>query len=224
MSAAEEKAILAALQKFAEAVTAKTTSLTVGEPEDQLRAPFEAFMTQVGQTVGRKIVCTGETRLAGRLGKPDYAIHATNLLVGYVELKAPGYGAKPDIFKGRNREQWKRFSAIPNLIYCDGNDWGLYRDGKSVRPVVRLSGDIAANGKKAVIPKDAAAVLGLLTEFLSWQPIIPTTSKGDIDLRALAKLLVLRQGQHFGFTQQQNAVNYARPERMLPELLALTLH
>jgi hypothetical protein len=36
--------------------------------------------------------------------------------------------------------------------------------------------------------------------------------------------LVLRQSQHFGFTQQQNAVNYARPERMLPELLALTQH
>jgi hypothetical protein len=40
----------------------------------------------------------------------------------------------------------------------------------------------------------------------------------------IMRRLVLRQSQHFGLTQQQNAVNYARPERMLPELLALTQH
>jgi len=39
-----EKAILPALKKFAEAVTAKMNQLTAGEPEDQLRGPFEVFM------------------------------------------------------------------------------------------------------------------------------------------------------------------------------------
>ncbi|MCI0334570.1 MAG: hypothetical protein L0228_15240 [Planctomycetes bacterium] len=197
MSAVEEKAVLAALRKFADTVTAKMTSLTVGEPEDQLRAPFEVFMTEVGQALGRRVVCTGETRLADRLGKPDYAVHATKILAGYVELKAPGLGANPASFRGRNRDQWKRFSAIPNLIYCDGNDWGLYHDGESIRPIVRLSGDISTDGKKAVSAKDAAALLGLLTDFLSWQPIIPTTSKGEIDLRGLAKLLAPLCWKHY---------------------------
>lgn len=58
MAKPEEKAVLAALKRFAEGVTAKMTSLTVGEPEDQLRAPFEVFMEEVGHALARKIVCT----------------------------------------------------------------------------------------------------------------------------------------------------------------------
>jgi len=189
MAKAEEKAVLAALRKFAGDVTASLTSLTRGEPEEQLRAPFVRLMQDVGNAISRPIVCTGEVRLAGRLGKPDYAVHVGGPLAGYVELKAPGSGADPKRFKGRNREQWKRFSSIPNLIYCDGNDWGLYQDGEAVRRVVRLSGDVATEGGGAVQPNDATNVLGLLTSFLSWQPIIPTTRSGEIDLKGLANLL-----------------------------------
>src|SRR5947199_9088611 len=116
-------------------------------------------MEEVGHAIGRKIVCTGETRLAGRLGKPDYAVHAPKILAGYVELKAPRVGANPTHFTGHNRDQWKRFSAIPNLIYCSGNEWGLFRDGKSVRRIVHLSGDVATDGKNAVSPSDAQALL-----------------------------------------------------------------
>ena len=86
----DEKAILAALRNFAETVQAKMNTLTAGEPEDQLRGPFEVFMEEAGGALALKVVCTGETRLAGRLGKPDYAVHAAKLLAGYVELKAPG--------------------------------------------------------------------------------------------------------------------------------------
>jgi hypothetical protein len=189
-----EKAVLVALQRFADSVTAKMTTLTVGEPEDQLRGPFGTFMEEVGRALVVKVVCTGEVRLPGRIGKPDYAIHATKLLAGHVELKAPGVGANPNRFTGHNAQQWIRFKAIPNLIYCDGNDWGLYRSGQAVRPVVRLSGDVASEGNSAVTAKDAQAVLGLLTDFLSWQPIIPTRpgakrGQREIDLKGLAELL-----------------------------------
>jgi len=37
----DEKAILAALKKFADAPKAEMQALTPGEPEDQLRAPEE---------------------------------------------------------------------------------------------------------------------------------------------------------------------------------------
>ena len=185
----DDKAILAALQKFADTVTAKMTTLTAGEPEDQLRGPFDVFMQEVGRALALNVVSTGETRLAGRLGKPDYAVHAASLLAGYAELKAPGVGANPIRFTGHNAEQWKRFKAIPNLIYCDGNDWGLYRTGKAVRPVVRLAGDVSTDGKNAVTAKDALAVMGLLTDFLQWQPIIPTKPKGAVDLKGFAAML-----------------------------------
>jgi len=181
--------ILAALRNFADAVSAKMNQLSAGEPEDQLRAPFEQFIADVGKAQAIKIVCTGETRLPGRIGKPDYAVHSGGLLTGYVELKAPGTGAIPNRFTGHNRDQWKRFQAIPNLIYTDGNEWGLYRSGNPVRHVVRMSGDLGSDGKKAVTAKDAETLLPILTDFLSWQPTIPKKLKGGIDLPAFAKML-----------------------------------
>ena len=184
-----EKAILAALKKFADGVTAKMTTLTAGEPEDQLRGPFDAFMQEVGQALAQKVVCTGETKLAGRLGKPDFAVHSNDLLVGYVELKTPGVGANPNRFTGHNAQQWKRFKAIPNLIYCDGNEWALYRSGKREWRLVRLSGDVASDGRKAVEEEDARRLLALLTDFLSWSPIIPTDRKGKLDLKGFAGML-----------------------------------
>ncbi len=179
----DETAILAALKDFAGMVTSKMTQLVVGEPEDQLRSPFERFMQEFGKAINLKVVCTGETRLVGRIGKPDYAVHPNKLLSGYIELKAPGIGADPNHFTGHNREQWKRFQSIPNLIYSDGNDWGLYRNGKKVRSIVRLSGDVTTDGKKAVTAKDADGIMELLTDFLFWQPIIPKS------IRDLASLL-----------------------------------
>jgi hypothetical protein len=178
-----------ALQALAESVRAKMSTVTHGEPEDQLRGPFENFMADAARALGCSVVCTGETRLPGRLGQPDYAAHVNKLLAGYVELKAPGVGANPERFGGHNLEQWKRFRAVPNLLYCDGNEWGLYRDGKAEGKIVRLSGDIAAEGRKAIGPEDTHAVERLLRDFLFWRPIIPTDRKGKIDLKGFATLL-----------------------------------
>lgn len=178
-----------ALRAFAASVTAKMTQLTLGEPEDQLRAPFENFMAEFADALGWDIVCTGETPLPERLGRPDYAVHLDRLLAGYVELKAPGAGATGSRFKGHNRDQFKRFSCIPNILYTDGNEWALYRKGELVGRPARLSGDIAADGEKAVTADNAHAVERLLRDFLSWQPIIPTDRKGSIDLKGFAALL-----------------------------------
>jgi len=57
--------ILAALRTFADAVSAKMNPISAGEPEDQLRAPFEQFIAEVGTIRAIKIVCTGETQLPG---------------------------------------------------------------------------------------------------------------------------------------------------------------
>ena len=180
--------IHSALQDFAASVTAKMTQVTLGEPEEQLRGPFETFMDEVGRAFGWNVVCTGETPLPDRLGRPDYAVHRNQLLVGYVELKAPGVGAMSTRFKGHNRNQFKRFSAIPNILYTDGNEWTLYRDGKQVRSC-RLSGDVAADGKKAAVPQDAHDVKDLLRDFFSWNPSIPVNRNGKIDLNRFAALL-----------------------------------
>lgn len=178
-----------ALQSFSALVTSKLSQVTPGEPEDQLRAPFEILLADIASNLGWKVVCTGETPLPERLGRPDYAIHVNQLLVGYVELKAPGVGATASRFRGRNRAQFKKFSAIPNILYTDGNEWGLYRGGAPVGQVWRLDGDVATMGKDAIGPEDAYAIESLFRDFLSWQPIIPTGKSGKVDLKGLAALL-----------------------------------
>lgn len=169
--------VLGALRKFSKSVTEKMTGLAAGEPEDQLRGPFEVLLKEVGAAIGTEIVAKGESRLVGRLGRPDYAVLANKLLAGYVELKAPGTGAHPSHFKGHDRKQWERFKAVPNLLYCDGNEWGLYRAGVEARPVVLLVGDVSTDEQSAVNEKNAEALVPLLTDFLFWQPIVPSNAK-----------------------------------------------
>ena len=146
-------------------------------------------MSSAGSILGWDVVCTGEVHLPNRLGKPDYGIHRNNLLTGYAELKAPGTGANTKQFKGHNREQFKRFSSIPNILYTDGNEWSLYRNGERVDTIIRLSGNVSTDGKEAVTLQDAQALISLLRDFLLWEPIIPTDRKGKIDLKGFAKFL-----------------------------------
>ena len=185
----ESEAVHAALQEMAGAVAEKMAQISTGEPEDQLRAPFENFMAEVARTVGWKVICTGETLLPGGIGKPDYAVHKDDVLAGYVELKAPGAGASSHRFRGRDHDQFQRFSAIPNILYTDGNEWALYRMGEPVGGTVCLQGNIAEQGSKATTVENARELLALLRDFLLWQPSPPLDARGRFDLRAFAGIL-----------------------------------
>ena len=178
-----EALALSALRAFAHSVKKKMAALSHGEPEDQLRKPFEVLLESIGQAIGVVVVCKGETLLPGRMGKPDYAIHAASLFAGYAELKAPGKGADPRRFKGSDAKQWKRFHDQPNLLYSDGNEWGLWRQGQHVRPLLRIEGDICVDGSKAIAEQDAGSLLAILRDFLAWEPIVPKKAE------ELAKLL-----------------------------------
>ena len=74
------------LQAFAESVKAKTAVLVLGQPEEQLRAPFESFVAGATTDWNWEVVCVGEASLPDRLGRPDYAVERNRLLAGYVEL------------------------------------------------------------------------------------------------------------------------------------------
>lgn len=189
MPLSEPSLFLKPLRDFAAAVTRKTAQIVSGEPEEQLRAPFEALIDECGALIGKIVVCTGEVALPDSLGSPDYAIHVDGLLAGYVELKAPGKGANSAAFHGHDRRQFKRFAAIPNILYTDGNEWALYRKGVLERTLVRVSRSVATDGKRAVSGKDADAVEDLLRDFLAWEPILPTDKTGALDLKVFAEQL-----------------------------------
>lgn len=179
--------MLKSLQEFAAAVTEKTLQDAAGAHEEQLRAPFESLMAQVGTRLGRAVVCSGESTLPDRLGRPDFAIHTDGVLTGFAELKAPGKGADTSRFRGHDRRQSKRFAVIPNLLYSDGNQWALYRGGRMVRELVRIGGDVAADGRRAVAREDALHVEALMHDFLAWEPTPPTDARGKTDLKRFAE-------------------------------------
>jgi len=121
------KRLLEPLQSFAVQLTAKFSARSTGEPEDQLKSPVDQLFTAYGKIISCSIILKGESTLHSRLGRSDFAAHSDKLPIGYIELKASGKGANPELFKGRDLEQWKRFQNVPNLIQTDGNEWALYR-------------------------------------------------------------------------------------------------
>jgi hypothetical protein len=176
-SLAPQEKFFAALHAFAEELTAKFSAKAAGEPEDQLKPPVDNLFTSFGKIISRTIVLKGESTLHERLGRPDFAAHSEGLPIGYVELKAPGKGANPELFKGHDRDQWKRFRNVPNLIYTDGNEWTLYRNGEEVCKRIRFEGDIRTDGKDAVSEDNATDVFHLFAEFTDWKPIVPKKPK-----------------------------------------------
>ncbi|OPY17082.1 MAG: N-6 DNA Methylase [Syntrophus sp. PtaB.Bin075] len=170
---APHRSLLDSLQSFAEQLTDKFSAKSSGEPEDQLKSPVDQLFTSYGKIISRSIILKGESTLDDRLGRPDFAAHSDKLPIGYIELKAPGKGANPKLFKGHDRDQWKRFQNVPNLIYTDGNEWALYRNGELVAKRVRLVGDIRSDGRGAVSEENAKELFQLFADFTAWTPIIP---------------------------------------------------
>ena len=101
-----------------------------GEPEDQLRAPLETLFADLAELCGFKrdqLAAVGESSLSMLKTRPDYAITLRNVLVGFVEVKAPGKGADPRRYKGHDKEQWEKLQSLPNLLYTDGNSFSLWQ-------------------------------------------------------------------------------------------------
>ena len=178
-----------ALRNFAHEVTAKSSGSLLGDPEDQLRAPFETLMKAVGTALNKDVICVGETRLAERQGRPDYGVTEGGLLTGYAELKAPGKGVAKSQFSGHDLAQFNRFSRLSNVLYSDGNNWAVYHSGRMEGKSIRLDGDVSKDGAGAIGDNDDAKLLALLTRFLDWNPVIPKNRQGGIDFKEFAKQL-----------------------------------
>jgi len=162
-----------------------------GEPENQLRSPFEKLVGDMAELSGlsREIVTTvGETSLGDLKTRPDYAVTVRSALVGFVEIKAPGKGADPRRFKDRHdKEQWAKLQSLPNLLYTDGNQFSLWRSGEPEGAVVRLIGDVETSGVELDAPP---ALLVLFDSFLKWQPEPPRTVRKLAEMSArLCRLL-----------------------------------
>jgi len=112
-----------------------------GQPEDQLRGPLEILVAEVATLAGvsGKIGLIGETSLADLKTRPDYAVTVGDVLMGFIEVKAPGKGADPRHFSDpHDKDQWNKLKSLPNLLYTDGGAFSLWRDGTIVGKVIAL--------------------------------------------------------------------------------------
>ncbi len=149
-----------------------------GQPEDQLRAPFEQLLLDAAALCGfsaKDVVPVGESSQSEIQTRPDYAVTAKKNLVGFVELKSPGKGADPRKFKDpHDKQQWARLKTLPNLVFTDGNEFSLWQDGSLVGPIHKLDGDIELSGPKLAPP---AGLLNMFQSFLNWTPIAPKSAR-----------------------------------------------
>ncbi len=184
------------LREFAQDIKRNFRSRIPAQPEDQLKPGVQKIL----QAAARKIETRTEAHSADVEGRPDIGVASNGLLCGYVELKAPGKGARPQKFTGADKKQWEKFKAHPNLIYTDGNEWALYRGGeawpKESPAFVRFSGDIITDGADAISDVEAEKLHQLLLAFFNWQPSVPRSAPQLAEMLAplcrLARADVLR--------------------------------
>ncbi|MFR9758193.1 type ISP restriction/modification enzyme [Streptomyces sp. TR06-5] len=183
-----ESQLQAAIDQYGVSLHAKLNAVAAqGQPEDQLRAPFESLIASLAGICGlnpSQLVLVGESSLKDLRTRPDYAITYQNLLLGFIEIKAPGKGADPRKFKdAHDKDQWKKLKALPNLIYTDGYSFSLWRDGNLVGKIVKFSEDISSTPPASQLSVPAG-LLSLFESFFSWEPTVPTSPQGLADVSA----------------------------------------
>jgi hypothetical protein len=161
-----------------------------GDREAAIRAPLEGLLGAGGQAIGVPAVFHDEVRDTARQVRPDYGVSVKGAITGYVEVKAPGKSIDPANLTGHDRTQWERQRDLPNLLYTNGTDWRMYRDGELVGSPVRFTGALESAGAALSAPPEFER---LLTDFLRWTPA-PITSIGSL-VRAIAPLTRLLRGE-----------------------------
>lgn len=211
MAAAVSAWLEQAVAEFGEAC-AEQLAGNVGEPEAAIRGPLEQLLRHVGVQLGRDVVLHGEAPLSGLGVRPDYAIRVDGVVTGYAEVKRPGASVDPATFQGHNSRQWSRLKDLPDLIYTNGTEWRLYKNGQLVE-TARLNGDLRTAGRTLSVPD--TALERILTDFLCWAPQ-PITSVGEL-VDAVAPLCrLLRSSVLDQLATEQKAVKTGADEWQQP--------
>jgi hypothetical protein len=166
-----------AISSFGAAATAKLSNVAAGgNPEDQLRAPFERLLQDMAALSARNnVVLIGESSLKDLSLRPDYAVAVDHALAGFVELKAPGKGADPRRFTNpHDKAQGEKLRSLPNVLFTDGNTFSLWQEGELVGKIFTLQGDVETSGDKLA---PSPGLQSLFEAFLSWRPSPPDSAR-----------------------------------------------
>jgi len=178
-----------AVSEFGAACHAKLAG--PGDREAAIRAPLEGLLRTVGTHLRVPAEFYDEVRDSARQVRPDYGVAVKGAITGYIEVKAPDKPIDPATFRGHDLRQWERQKDLPNLLYTNGTEWRLYRDGQPHgEPIVFTGGRLDDAGESLTTPPEFER---LITDFLNWKPA-PITSVGAL-VRAIAPLTRLLRGE-----------------------------
>lgn len=205
------------LAEYVEKINRRLARRDRANPEDQLKAPIQNCLDALGPLLsGRPLV----TRTEDPQGADDVVSHVrldiavlderSGYRIGHMELKAPEKGADPTKPRGQgnwsdhDKEQWKKLQEHPNLLYCNGFEWTLIRDGVQIDHV-----DLDDFGQDRLTDEGVKRFADLVGNFVTWQPFAPRTA------RALAKRLaplarILREAVAFEMRKANNSHDPSR--------------
>lgn len=139
----------------------------------RLREPLRTLLRSMGALLGVPVVLYEEVRLSAPGTRAVLGVYADGVSggpehsIGSVEIRSPDHPAPPGgpADEG-DRDRWKGFDSLPNILRTDGSEWSLFRHGTQW-------------GRTVVLPKFSGTpperIPGteferLLWEFLSWRP------------------------------------------------------
>lgn len=179
-----------------------------GDREAAIRGPLENLLRAVGNVFGTEAVFHDEVRDTTRRVRPDYGVSVDRAMIGYVEVKAPGRSIDPLGFTGHDLEQWNRQKDLPNLIYTNGTQWRLYRDGEPFVPPVDFEGGSLPDAGSGLAAPPAFETL--IRHFLSWKP--EDINSVGVLVRAIAPLTRLLRGEVLDqLAEEQRAISEGAP-------------
>lgn len=160
-----------------------------GNAEDQLRGPVEILLQQVGSHLGLDTIPYGEVALKALRARPDYAVDVGDARIGYVELKSPDRDVPPKWRPDkRERKQWEKLCALPNVIYTNGTTWARFTYGELEQPLAHLAGDI--HDRRGSLQAEDSSFEQVINDFLLWSPDQPRSLRQLIKIVAgLCRLL-----------------------------------
>ena len=137
---------------------------------------FAQLLKDIGASLGLEVRAAGETQLRALGIRPDIRVDVAGALVGYVEVKPPGSPIPATGKLGKaDQDRWGKLQLLPNLLYCNGEQWALFRYGQLTGSVAHLSGEAAMAGNTLAAANDEFT--HVVRNFLLWKPTPPRTVK-----------------------------------------------
>lgn len=146
---------------------------------------YRSAIEQLFHSLDPKLTALNEPKRVA-CGAPDFIIQRDDIVIGHLEAKDVGVSLRA--LKDTNKAQFERYrKALPNLIYTNGLDWDIYRNGERIAEVCigQLTSQIQPS------PERFAGLENLLRDFIAQRPQT-ITSPRDLAERMAGKAMLIK--------------------------------